>query len=103
MSQDELYSELVSTGYPVNYHHFTEQENPPYIVYLYTTSDDFMADNINYQSIDNYQVELYTFNKNLAAEKKVEDVLKKNKLPYTKFEAWIDSEKLYQMVYVIQI
>lgn len=103
MTQAELYSALIRTGFPVTYHHFSKPQIPPFIVFIWTSSDDFMADDINYQSISNYQVELYTTSKDQTSEKKLEDILKENKLPYTKLEVWIDSEKLYQIVYVIQI
>lgn len=108
MTQAELYQALGSIGLPVVYSHFDTDNNnpppsPPYLIYLFSYNNDFMADNINYKSIDNFQVELYTNKKDLASEKLVEDKFKELEMPYSKIETWIDSEKLYQVVYLIQL
>ena len=44
-------------------------------------------------------LELYTDYKDLASEQKVEDVLDTAGLFYNKTETWIDSEKLYEILY----
>lgn len=103
MTQAELYQALKAIGYPVAYLHFENPPQPPYLVYLFTYSSDLMADNQNYVEVSNFQVELYTNKKDLAAERKVQDKLKELKLPYTKTETWIDSEKLFQVIYEIQL
>lgn len=103
MTLAELYQELKSIGLPVQYHHFTDPPTPPYLVYLFAYSNDLMADNINYQDISNFQVELYTKTKDLTSEKRVEDKLKELQLPYSKIETWIDTEKLFQVIYEIQL
>ncbi|MCM3628802.1 hypothetical protein M3194_15770 [Paenibacillus glycanilyticus] len=103
MSQDELMNLLKATGYPVAYSHFNSDKSPPYIVLLYAFSTDLIAENQNYVDIGNYQIELYTAIKDLEAEKKVQDKLKEAKLPYSKTEVWIKEEKLYQILYQIQI
>lgn len=108
MTQAELYQALKSIGFPVAYHHFegTEQNPvpmPPYIVYLFAYSSDFMADNINYKEISNFQVELYTTKKDLNSEALVQNKLKALELPYSKTETWIDAEKMYQVIYEISL
>jgi len=103
MTQVELFQELKSIGLPVAYHHFTTPPSLPYIVYLFSYSNDLVADNQNYQSINNFQVELYSDKKDLVSEKLIEDKFKVLKMPYSKLETWIDTEKLYQIIYEIQI
>jgi hypothetical protein len=103
MTQTELYQALKSIGYPVAYGSFSSSVTPPFITYQFTFSNDFIADNINYVPIENFQVELYTDKKDLAAEKKVQDKLKELGLPYRKFETYLDEEKMYQMLYEVQI
>ena len=73
------------------------------MIYLYSYSNDLIADNHNYKEISYFQIELYTTKKDLASEKLVEDKLKEIELPYSKIETWIDSEKLYQVIYEIQL
>lgn len=103
MTQAELFDALKAIGYPVAYFEFKTEPKAPYLVYLFTYSDDFIADNHNYVDISNFQIELYTDYKDLAAEKKVQDKLKELKLPYGKSETKIESEKLYQVIYDIQL
>jgi hypothetical protein len=103
MTQAELLQALKSIGYPVAYGSFSSPVTPPFIVYKFAYSNDIMADNINYVAIDDFQVELYTSKKDLVAEQKVQDKLKELGLPYRKFETYLDEEKVYQILYEIQI
>ena len=103
MTQAELFQELKSIGLPVAYHHFTSPPSLPYLIYLFSYSNDLIADNINYQEISNFQVELYSNKKDLVNEKLIEDKFRSHRMPYTKLETWIDTEGLYQIIYEIQI
>lgn len=103
MTLAELNTALKATGYPVAYSHFKSEVTPPYIVYLFAYDSDLKADNINYVSIGNFQVELYTDKKDLTAEGKVQTVLKNLGLPYSKTETFIDDESLFQTIYEIQL
>lgn len=99
----ELNTALKATGYPVAYSHFKSEVTPPYIVYLFAYDSDLKADNTNYVEISNFQVELYTTTKDLTAEGKVQTALKNLGLVYSKSETFIESEKLFQILYEIQI
>lgn len=103
MTQPELYQALESIGYPVAYSHFNNEVTPPYLICAFAYDSDLKADNINYVEISNFQVELYTDKKDLVAEKKVQDKFKELSLPYSKSETYLDSEKLFQVVYQIQL
>ena len=103
MTQAELYQALKSIGYPVAYGSFSSHVTTPFIVYQFAYSSDMIADNHNYVDIGNFQVELYTAKKDLTAEKKVQDKLKELGLPYRKFETYLDEEKMFQILYEIQI
>lgn len=96
-----LYTMLSSLGLPVSYRLFKSPPTPPYIVYLFAYSDNFGADNKVYSEEDNYQVELYSTKKDLASEKKIEDLFDSNDIYYEKTETYIDSEGLYQVLYEI--
>lgn len=96
-----LYTMLSSLGLPVSYRLFKSPPTPPYIVYLFAYSDNFGADNKVYSKEDNYQVELYSTKKDLASEKKIEDLFDSNDIYYEKTETYIDSEGLYQVLYEI--
>lgn len=103
MTQAELYQALKSIGYPVAYGSFSSPVTPPFITYQFAYSNDLIADNINYVAIEDFQIELYTAKKDIVAEQKVQDKLKELGLPYRKIETYLDTEKMYQILYEIQI
>lgn len=94
---------LKSTGLKVAYNNFKTPPSLPYLVYLFTDSDNVGADNKVYKKRNNYQVELYSKLKDMALEKLVEDALDENDIFYDKTETYIDSEGLYQILYEIQV
>jgi len=96
-----LFNLLKSTGLPVAYHHFTSPPSPPYIVYLFSYSSNFGADNKVHSQADNYQVELYTKTKDPAVEALIEGLFDANEIYWDKTETYIDSEGLYQVLYEI--
>ncbi len=103
MTLEEIYQALKSIGLPVVYRAFKVPQNPPFLVYLFAYKSDLMAENQNYVEIDNFQVELYTENKDPTTEKLVENKLKELGLPYSKTETFLQSEGLFQLVYDIQL
>ena len=98
---EKLLSILDSIGIPYAYDHFAEGESPepPFLCYLLPGSDNFSADGKVYHKISEVRLELYTDYKDLASEQKVEDTLDAAGLFYNKTETWIDSEKLYEVLY----
>ena len=103
MTITELNQALKSIGLPLAYHSFKTAPTPPYLVYLFTYSNDMIADNQNYVEISNFQVELYNTKKDPATEKRVEDKLKELESPYTKTETFVESEGLFQVIYLFQV
>ena len=101
MDEATLFTLLKTTDYPVAYHHFASPPVPPYIVYLFSYSGNFGADNKVYKSANNYQVELYTKQKDLASEKLIEDLFDANDIYWDKTETYIESEGLFQVLYEI--
>ena len=74
---DKLLEILKSAGFPYAYDHFAEGEapDPPFVCYLLPGSDNFSADGKVYYRISEARVELYTDQKDFAAERKLEDAL----------------------------
>jgi hypothetical protein len=101
MDEGALMTLLKTTGLPVAYHHFITPPTPPYLVYLFYTSNNFGADNKVYSKADNYQIELYTTKKDPASEKLIEDLFDINDIYWEKTETYIESESLYQVLYEI--
>ena len=101
MDEAALFNLLKSTGLPVAYHHFVSPPAPPYIVYLFSYSSNFGADNRVYSQQPNYQVELYTTEKDPVSEKLIEDLFDEHDIYWEKSETYIESEGLYQVLYEI--
>lgn len=101
---DEVLSILAEIGLPFAYHHFAEGESPdpPFICCLTPCSDNFAADGKVYYKIDEYHIELYTDRKDPELEDSVEAVLDGHGVFYDKSEVWIESEKLYEVMYSFQ-
>lgn len=98
---DDLVKILTAMGIPFAYDHFAEGEgpDPPFLCYLLPGSDNFSADGKVYLKISEVRIELYTDSKDLAVEGRVEDALDAAGIFYNKSETWIDSEKLYEVLY----
>lgn len=108
MILSELKTILDGSGFPVAYSHFTPSENnpvpdPPFVCYLVTSSSNFSADNQVYKQIQNVQIELYTDNKDLEAEEKIETILNDHEIPFGTSETFIESEALYQKIYEVRL
>lgn len=101
---DDVLSILAEIRLPFAYHHFAEGESPdpPFICYLTPGSDNFAADGKVYYKIDEYHIELYTDRKDPELEDSVEAVLDGHGVFYDKSEVWIESEKLYEVMYSFQ-
>ena len=98
---DDLVKLLEETGIPYAYDHFAEGESPdpPFICYLLPQSDNFSADGKVYHKISEVRLELYTDLKDLSSEQQVETALDAAGIFYNKTGTWIDSEKLYEVLY----
>lgn len=99
---DKFLTVLQETGIPYAYDHFSEGEapEPPFVCYLFFGSNNFAADGHVYYKINEVHVELYTDCKDLSVERTLEDALDQHGIFYEKSEVWIESEKLYEVLYV---
>lgn len=92
-------------GLPFTYYSFPNDiaPDPPYIVFNYPQRNDFAADNINYVKSESLTIELYTASKDFQTEQMVETALTENGLFFTKEQAFIRTEHLFQMTYVCDV
>ena len=102
---EKLIGIMEEIGIPFAYHHFAEGESPdpPFLVFLTSASDNFSADGRVLYRIDEIHIELYTDRKDPCLENSVETVLDEHGFFYQKTEVWIDSEKLYEVLYTFEM
>ena len=105
MTYKEIATMVESTGLPYAYYQFPNGTDQacPFICFFLDSSNDFAADNINYQKIRRLNIELYTDNKDFTLEQTVETVLNSNGLVYYREETYLDSERMYMVSYETEI
>ena len=105
MSYEEIAEMMQEIGLPFAYHHFAEGEspNPPFVLFLSPGENTFGADNLIYFSFKRLDIELYTDEKSPETEQQVEDVLTQHGIYYKKTETWIGSERLYEVLYEMEV
>ena len=105
MTHKEVATIVRSIGLPFAYYQFPEgtEMAPPFVVYFYTAPDDLMADNKNYLRIETLNIELYTADKDFNQEAALESILTENGFTYYKEENYIDSEKMFQIAYEMEV
>lgn len=105
MTYKEVATMVNSIGLPYAYYQFPEGtgQAPPFVVFFYSETDDLYADEINYQRIVTLNIELYTAEKDFETESIVEEILANNNLTYYKEENYIDSEKMWQIAYEMEV
>ena len=105
MTIENIVEMLQEMHIPFAYDHFAEGESPepPFICYLIPGSDNFAADGKVYFKMNEVRIEMYTDFKDLDLESRVEGVLDGHEIFYNKSETWIQSEKLYEVMYSFEM
>lgn len=105
MTYQDVMALAQETGLPFAYDHFAEGESPdpPFLLFLFPSSDNFAADGKVYFKINELHFELYTDEKNPEIEAQVETVFDRHGLFYDKSEVWIAEERLYEVLYEMEV
>lgn len=101
----EFKGELEKLDIPIQYRAFSVGHAPelPYVLFYEDDSDNFMADNHNYYDVLNIVCELYTDEKDVELETKLQKLLFDLEIEYNTQETYIDSESMYLKTYNIVI
>jgi len=104
MSLLEFVSLLKGLDYPIAHSHFkvdaaNPAPQPPFITYVTPSTANKMADNKVYYKMTDVDVELYTRDKDLVAEQKIEAMFDEHSIPYNATQVWIESEQVFQKIY----
>lgn len=105
MTHEEVMEMIAELGLPFAYDHFVEGESPkpPFIVFLYPRAHNFSADGRVYFKVNRLNIELYTALKDVELEQRVEAMLDRHGIFYAKSEVWIKSERLYEVLYEMEV
>ena len=101
----EFKSELEQLEIPIQYRAFESGQAPelPYIIFYENDSDNIFADNSNWFDVLNVVCELYTDNKDIELETKLQKLLYDLEIEYNSTETFIDSENMYMKAYDVVI
>lgn len=106
MTTKQVADMVAEFGIPSAYYQFNKDTAtaPPFTCFFFTTNNDAIADNSNYVKIEHLAIEVYTAAvKDFELERTVEDVLASHGMVWTKSEASIDSEQLYEVIYEMDV
>lgn len=105
MTHEKVMAIVDEMGMESAYHHFAEGESPepPFVVFLYPKANNFSADGVAYFKVNRLNIELYTDLKDVELEQRVEAVLDGHGIFYAKSEVWIESERLYEVLYEMEV
>ena len=105
MTHDDVMMLMESIGIPFAYDHFAEGESPdpPFSCFLYPRAKNFSADNVVYHHFNRLDIEVYTDFKAPELEERIEAVLTEHELYFEKSEVWIESEKMYEVLYELTV
>ena len=105
MTREEVATMISGIGIPYAYYQFPDNtpQEPPFLVFYYDNSDDLYADDKNYQRITELTIEFYSDSKDFFYETLIEDTLTASGLTYRKSEQFIDSERMHETVYELEV
>lgn len=105
MTYQEVAQFVENIGFPCAYYQFLNgtAEPPPFICWFFPGIDDLYADNSNYQRIATLVIEFYSDEKDFEGEAIIEQALDDALFTYTKNEDYIDSERLHETVYEMEV
>ena len=105
MNLMEFKAELEKLEIPIQYRAFESGQAPklPYLIFYENDSDNIFADNQNWFDVLNVVCELYTDNKDIELETKLQKLLYDLEIQYNSTETFIDSENMYLKAYDVVI
>lgn len=103
MTLKEFGDVLATSGLPVTYLAFPADNCPemPFVVFQEVGSNNFGADGVVYQRVRSMQVDLFTRNKDEAAEEALENAL--HDYFWNKYQTVDDNEDCQRYTYEIEI
>lgn len=101
---DQQINEMLDTlGIPYEYHHFNDDVNPPFLLYVEEPQKNIIADGIIYASIRNLTFELYSDKKDYKLINKAMKMFSDHDIRFQSEEDWIEKEDMFEFAFMVQI
>lgn len=75
----------------------------PYLLWDMPDRDDFQADDHNYAKAQRLSIEYDSRKRDLKAETVIEDMLDDANISYSKEEAYIEGQRVYEVMYTMEV
>lgn len=103
MTLEDLKRRCEEKGFKYAYGSFLKPVNPPHLVAITTSTDNFIADNRVYLKKTPIQLDYTYTTKDLKEQNKIEDEILKD-IPWDKTdETYLPDEKIWQVSYFFEI
>jgi hypothetical protein len=103
MKITEFANLLETIGVPVAMNRFSESQQPPFLIYVDVGTTNFGADDIVYYEAINIDVELYSWTVDDELENRIKKLFTDNGIYYEWTRNWIETEKIYQTIYEVNL
>lgn len=103
MNDQEINKMLETLGIPYAYHHFNDDVNPPFLIYVEEPPKHIMADGIIYHTIRNITFELYSDFKDDVLIEKAKRMFEEYEIRYQMSEDWIQKEDMFEFAFMVQL
>lgn len=101
MEFEEIYEKLKTLGIPVAYYKFEKPQKLPFVVYFEADGTVEGADNYNLFRRKTIVIELYTVKKDVALERKLENLFRDTEMEKS-VDTYLSDEKMFMVAYTFE-
>lgn len=102
MEIEKLAEKLLELGVPVAYYRFTSPQKLPFIAFYEISGTVEGADDINLYRRKNFTIELYTAEKDVQLERKLENLFCNTELE-RQADTYLEKEDMFMTAYTMEI
>lgn len=103
MTLEELGQRVENEGFRYAYGSFLTEQQPPYLISLTQSSNNFMADNKVYLKKNEVALEYYYKIKDFDEQNKIEDIILKDVSWEKSEEVYLQDEKVWYVIYYFEV
>ena len=105
MTPKEVADMIAEIGLPYAYYEFPDdtERKPPFVAFMLTDNNDFLADDKNYIEQRTLVIELYTREKDFDLEQTVRNVLNEYDLPFEQESEYLDDERCWITIFTTEV
>lgn len=103
MCHEQILGILRTTEIPWACHHWETRQEPPYGVYVDVDDDPFFADGKTYVFSSVMRLEVYSTERDPELDQRVRDALDTAEIAYYVHYTWIESERLHETIFEIEV